>query len=790
LKPLDYSRIDTVIWMQTSFLGDIILSTAAFRLCNHFFPNRKQIVITTEVGAQVLQGMPEIDQIIVLNKRKSSFLQQYRSLRRDLALVEQSAVVMRPHRSARSALLCYMLGIPTVTYQESDLSWLSSVRVSRSFLHHESVRISLLLEALGPPRQALLGGQLRLPSRQDQLPELLAEVGSNFIALAPGSVWATKALPANIFASILEGVFAKNPKAKCVLVGQPNEVTIAQSMISGLSEPYRKRVTNLVGKTTIPELCAVIEKATMVMANDSAPLHIAAAYDRPVAAFFGSTVPEMGFGPLSSNAVVIESDVACRPCGLHGYRACPRKHFDCMNSIDVQQAVSMVSERFGGAIRHGLMGLFISIGAYAVITVPIEAKPLKTKIGEIISIAMNHSHQIKQAQAKYSQSDLGYKISRASSWPDLKALASLSFKNPNQSSSQEGGTDTAIGSTIGVAADYELWTGGRRDFEQSIASIEGEIGRFEFKEAKDTVISVVASQVITVASLKLRIAVYNKQIATNILQVKQVKAQYLQGFKAQGEYTKLESEVERVKIQRDRLVQLLTEAEIELRNLLSSDTSLETLDTISLIGIRNFLNEMVIYERTAKVKSSELQIISQSIQAVEGRRSLALFKSRFPTLSITANAAYGYGGDLLEVDQFRFQPFLGLTATLAFPLWNYGRTAHEIELAQKEFEGEFAVLQDRKRRLYGEIAKQKAQWSYLLKNIQLTDRLIKLERQNFSFISDQFVQGRVNSINFLSAQRDLQAAERSLVNELENGLKAGISQIKLRGAISEFFDTN
>ena len=237
-------------------------------------------------------------------------------------------------------------------------------------------------------------------------------------------------------------------------------------------------------------------------------------------------------------------------------------------------------------------------------------------------------------------------------------------------------------------------------------------------------------------------------------------------------------------------MQLLTEAEIELSNLLNADDSLGTLGSMSLVGFRKFLNDLVVYERTAQLNSTELQIISRSIQAAEGKRSLSLLKSRFPTLSITANAAYGYGGDLLEVDDYRFQPFLGLTATLALPLWNYGRTAHEIQLAQKTFDGEFAVLQDRKRRLYGELSKQKAQWTYMLKNIQLTDRLIKLERQNFSFISDQFVQGRINSINFLTAQRDLQAAERSLVNELEGGLKAGIAQIKLRGAISDFFDTN
>jgi heptosyltransferase-2 len=79
-----------------------------------------------------------------------------------------------------------------------------------------------------------------------------------------------------------------------------------------------------------------MKDATMNYVNDSAPMHLASAMNAPVTAIFCSTVPAFGFGPLSNKSVVIESKekLTCRPCGLHGYRACPQKHFKCATTIE------------------------------------------------------------------------------------------------------------------------------------------------------------------------------------------------------------------------------------------------------------------------------------------------------------------------------------------------------------------------------------------------------------------------------------------------------------------------
>ena len=63
-------------------------------------------------------------------------------------------------------------------------------------------------------------------------------------------------------------------------------------------------------------------------------MHLAWAQRVPVTALFGPTVRELGFAPRGEMSSVMEADVPCRPCGLHGHKACPKGHFDCMKNID------------------------------------------------------------------------------------------------------------------------------------------------------------------------------------------------------------------------------------------------------------------------------------------------------------------------------------------------------------------------------------------------------------------------------------------------------------------------
>jgi heptosyltransferase-2 len=71
-------------------------------------------------------------------------------------------------------------------------------------------------------------------------------------------------------------------------------------------------------------------------------MHLASAVNAPTTAIFCSTVKDFGFGPLSIDAIVVEKKekLDCRPCGLHGHRACPQKHFKCALDIDMNELIA------------------------------------------------------------------------------------------------------------------------------------------------------------------------------------------------------------------------------------------------------------------------------------------------------------------------------------------------------------------------------------------------------------------------------------------------------------------
>jgi heptosyltransferase-2 len=99
---------------------------------------------------------------------------------------------------------------------------------------------------------------------------------------------------------------------------------------------------DLAGNLSFLESASLMKDAQMNFTNDSAPMHLASAINAPVTVIYCSTIPRFGFGPLSDDSKIVEisGELYCRPCGIHGYRSCPEKHFRCATQIDVNQLVA------------------------------------------------------------------------------------------------------------------------------------------------------------------------------------------------------------------------------------------------------------------------------------------------------------------------------------------------------------------------------------------------------------------------------------------------------------------
>jgi heptosyltransferase-2 len=123
------------------------------------------------------------------------------------------------------------------------------------------------------------------------------------------------------------------------LLGAPTDHATCESIrLASANE----NVINVAGTLSFLESAALMKKAVMNFVNDSAPMHLASAMNAPVTAIFCSTVPSFGFGPLSDRSTVIETKekLECRPCGLHGFKACPKGHFKCAYSISNTELVN------------------------------------------------------------------------------------------------------------------------------------------------------------------------------------------------------------------------------------------------------------------------------------------------------------------------------------------------------------------------------------------------------------------------------------------------------------------
>ena len=97
---------------------------------------------------------------------------------------------------------------------------------------------------------------------------------------------------------------------------------------------------NLAGDLNLLQSAGLIEHAKRNYVNDSGPMHLCSAVNAPVTAFYCSTIPAFGFGPLSDDSTInqIKEPLYCRPCGIHGFKSCPEKHFRCGHEIQLEEA--------------------------------------------------------------------------------------------------------------------------------------------------------------------------------------------------------------------------------------------------------------------------------------------------------------------------------------------------------------------------------------------------------------------------------------------------------------------
>lgn len=335
-----------IVIIQSAFLGDSVLTIPLAREVKSRWPDCRLSIATLKKTASLFNDCGWIDEIIL--DRKSGFLNktigafkmagELRKRNFDLALI--------PHRSFRSALIARLARIPRrVGFEKSAGKFLLTQAVPFPWTTHDIERNLSLLSALpgrppaGPEAAYLYADADSLKSVLKRLEKETGGKPAEIIGIHPGSVWPTKRWPARRFKELCRRFFEEGYLP--VLVGGPQD----QALCAEIGQA--SGALNWAGKTSVAELKALISRISLFITNDSGPMHIATGLGIPTLAIFGATTRELGFFPYGPRHRVIEKTLACRPCGLHGRKKCPRGHFLCMELISVDEVWKAAQEALG-----------------------------------------------------------------------------------------------------------------------------------------------------------------------------------------------------------------------------------------------------------------------------------------------------------------------------------------------------------------------------------------------------------------------------------------------------------
>jgi len=319
--------VKRILVIQTAFLGDVILATPVVTEVKRLFPDILIDVLVKSGNEQLITSHPDINEVLIFTKKEGKWKSLFaliRTIRKN-----NYDVVINLHRFGSSGLLTLLSGAKeTRGFSKNPFSSFFTKRFSHEIgngLHEVDRNLSLIQD---------WGAQKRVrpslfPTDTD-FERIRSFQNNPYVVLAPASIWFTKQLPVDQWVQLIHQL-----DQTIYLIGGVSDLKLCEQI---QSKCPAQSIEILAGKLTLMQSAALISGAQRTFVNDSGPLHIASAMNAPVTAFFCSTIPAFGFGPLSDDSKIIqtEEELACRPCGLHGHQSCPKGHFRCAYGIKIK----------------------------------------------------------------------------------------------------------------------------------------------------------------------------------------------------------------------------------------------------------------------------------------------------------------------------------------------------------------------------------------------------------------------------------------------------------------------
>ncbi|PLX70786.1 MAG: glycosyltransferase family 9 protein [Denitrovibrio sp.] len=309
-----------LLFVRFSSLGDIILTTGVLKHVNRMLPGAAIDVLTFSQYAPIFDKLPFVNEVFAYDKSRG--LKEYFYIVQNE--FEEHDYIFDLHGKLRSKFLKFHSQADYHCYKKDS-------KLRRVFVKNKKDNPRLNMHVVEKYFETLQKPlDLAMPDIEELRPVLIRnqEVKKKHIFVHPFASKNTKAYP-----------YAKELAQLLIKEGYT-------PVFAGIGEaPDVAGVINETGQRNVGDMLDIIDSCEACISSDSGPMHAAIALKKPTVAIFGSTTKHFGFYPSFKSCRVLENnELSCRPCDVHGLDKCPEGHFKCMNALQPELAVRLLSE--------------------------------------------------------------------------------------------------------------------------------------------------------------------------------------------------------------------------------------------------------------------------------------------------------------------------------------------------------------------------------------------------------------------------------------------------------------
>lgn len=331
-----------ILFIQTAFPGDAILTLPALEKLKISNPQSQIDVLCIPSTKEIFLASPYVDNVIIFDKRGihkpfMSFIRFANELKKN-----KYDIIYSAHRSFRTSILVLLAEAEnSYGFSNSSFKYVYKNIVRYELNKHEVQRNLDLIGFLYNDASWKIKPLIKFSDDVVQkVDNFIKEISNqNIIAIAPGSIWATKRYPIEKWKTIVKHFTDKHYRV--VLIGGKDD----EELCSSISEDSSGEILNAAGKFSIVESINLLTRCKLLISNDSAPTHFGMSAGIKVLTIYCSTIPGFGFYPyLSGSRFVSYDQLNCKPCGIHGHMSCPLNHFNCANKLSENDIIRVAEE--------------------------------------------------------------------------------------------------------------------------------------------------------------------------------------------------------------------------------------------------------------------------------------------------------------------------------------------------------------------------------------------------------------------------------------------------------------